>query len=222
MRKYDLVIFDCDGTLVDSEALNNSVTADMIAEAGLPQYDIHYCLDHFAGITLTNIIHILEDRHPDVRFPTNAISLCRERVSLRMADELKTVPNAVETVRQVADQVKTCVASNGERGSVLQSLELSGLSQLLPEPVTYTANMVKHPKPAPDLFLFAAKQMGVPPKRCLVIEDSKFGVLAARSAGMDVLGITGVHHNPVEQAKILTQTGATAIIVTLPEMLAYL
>lgn len=221
MNKYDLVIFDCDGTLVNSELLNNSVTADMIAEAGLPQYDLQYCLDHFAGITLTNIIKILEDRHP-VHFPTDAVAVARSRVKARMPAELKSVPDAVETVRTIASQCKICVASNGERGSVLQSLELTGLSVLLPEPLTFTADMVKNPKPAPDLFLLAAEKMGVAPKRCLVIEDSKFGLLGAVSAGMDVLGIIGVHHHPEEQAKVLTQTGATAIITHLPEIIDYL
>lgn len=222
MKKYDLVIFDCDGTLVNSEPLNNSVTADMIAEAGLPQYDVQYCLDHFAGITLTNIIKILEDRHPGTRFAADAVIVARSRVKVRMAAELQLIPDAVETVRAIASQCKTCVASNGERGSVLQSLELSGLSLLLPETVTFTADMVKNPKPAPDLFLFAAEKMGVAPERCLVIEDSKFGLLGAVTAGMDALGIIGVHHYPEEQAAILTQTGAKAIITHLPEILSYL
>lgn len=221
MKKYDLVIFDCDGTLVDSELLNNSVTADMIAEAGLPQYDTQYCLDHFAGITLTNIIKILEDRHK-VKFPDNTVAVARQRVRERMAAELKTVPDAVETVREIAARYKACVASNGERGSVLQSLELAGLSLLLPETVVFTANMVKHPKPAADLFLLAAREMGADPKRCLVIEDSKFGLLGAVTAGMDVLGIVGLHHDPDAQGKILTQTGAMAIIHHLPEIKSYL
>lgn len=221
MKQYDLVIFDCDGTLVDSELLNNSVTADMIAETGLPQYDTQYCLEHFAGITLTSIVKILEDRHK-VTFPSDIVAVARQRVKARMAAELKTVPQAVETVRQIAAHHKICVASNGERGSVLQSLELAGLSLLLPEPVVFTANMVKHPKPAPDLFLLAAKEMGVKPQRCLVIEDSKFGLLGAVTAEMDVLGIVGLHHDPVQQAETLRQTGATAIIHHLPEILDYL
>ena len=221
MKKYDLVIFDCDGTLVDSELLNNSVTADMIAENGLPQYDTQYCLDHFAGITLTNIIKLLEDRH-DVRFPADTVAVARQRVKERMAAELRTVPHAVETVREIAAHHKICVASNGERGSVLQSLELAGLSLLLPEPVVFTANMVKHPKPAPDLFLLAAEKMGAAPERCLVVEDSKFGLLGAVTAGMDVLGIVGLHHHPEAQARTLTETGATAIIRHLPEILDYL
>lgn len=219
--RYDLIIFDCDGTLVNSEALNNSVTADMIAEAGLPQYNLQYCLDHFAGITLGNIIHILEERH-DVRFPENAIDLCRQKVQMRMAAELKSVPHAVETVEALVQNYKACVASNGERGSVLQSLVLTGIKPFFPDDIIFTANMVAHPKPAPDLFLFAAKQMGIAPERCLVIEDSIFGVQAARAAGMDVLGITGVHHAPEHQAIALRDNGATDIIMTLPDILAFL
>lgn len=221
MRKYDLVIFDCDGTLVDSERLNNSVTADIIAEMGLPQYDTDYCLEHFAGITLTSIIKILEDRH-QISFPDNLVEITRERVKQRMPAELGTVPDAVETVRQIARDYKVCVASNGNRGTVLQSLELAGLGVLLPENIVFTANMVKHPKPAPDLFLLAAKTMGVAPERCLVIEDSKFGLLGAVTAGMDVLGIIGLHHLPADQAEILRRTGAMAIIHTLPEILDFL
>lgn len=219
---YDLIIFDCDGTLVNSEALNNSVTADMIADAGLPQYDLQYCLDNFAGITLTNIIHILEERHPGVKFPDDAVALCRQKVAVRMPAELQSVPHAVETVEAIVRDYKTCVASNGERGSVLQSLTLTGLKPFFADEIVFTANMVAHPKPAPDLFLYAAEKMGVAPERCLVIEDSIFGVQAARAAGMDVLGITGVHHDPDHQAVALRENGATDIIITLPGILEFL
>lgn len=219
---YDLIIFDCDGTLVNSEALNNSVTAEMIADMGLPQYDLQYCLDNFAGITLTNIIQILEERHPDVKFPDDAIELCREKVALRMPTELAGVPHAVETVAALMQGYKICVASNGERGSVLQSLDLTDLKPFFADEIVFTANMVAHPKPAPDLFLYAAQKMGVAPERCLVIEDSIFGVRAARAAGMDVLGITGVHHDPGHQAVTLRENGATGIIITLPGILEYL
>jgi HAD superfamily hydrolase (TIGR01509 family) len=218
---YDLIIFDCDGTLVNSEALNNGVTADLIAEMGLPQYDLQYCLEHFAGSTLTHIIELLETRH-DVTFPKDAVELTRQKVKHRMPGELKAIPQAVEAVGALAQDYKICVASNGERGTVLQSLDLTNLKQFFPEDIVFTANMVAHPKPAPDLFLFAAKNMGVAPERCLVIEDSIFGVRAALAAGMDVLGITGTHHAPEDQAQTLRENGATDIIMTLPGILEFL
>lgn len=219
--RYDLIIFDCDGTLVNSEALNNGVTAELIAQMGLPQYDLQYCLDHFAGSTLTYIIDTLEARH-DVRFPDDAGAWCHERVLARMATELKAIPHAVETVEALGRDYKICVASNGDRQTVLKSLAQTLLARFFPEDHVFTANMVAHPKPAPDLFLHAAATMGVLPERCLVIEDSVFGVRAARAAGMDVLGITTTHHAPDDQAMALRESGAADIMTGLPGILEFL
>ncbi|MGZ9108347.1 MAG: HAD family hydrolase [Micavibrio sp.] len=216
-----LVIFDCDGTLVNSEALNNSVTASIMAENGAPQYDLDYCLNHFAGIRLSEMIAIVEERH-NLRFATDAAEQYASRVTARMPQELKVVKQALETVEMVAARGPVCVASNGERGNVLMSLSLTGIAAIVPAERTFTANMVKHAKPAPDLFLYASEKMGVHPDHCLVIEDSVFGVQAARAAGMRVLGFTGVHHDPENQAALLKRDGAMAIIQTLPEIVAFL
>jgi HAD superfamily hydrolase (TIGR01509 family) len=216
-----LVIFDCDGTLVNSEALNNSVTAAIMAENGAPQYDLDYCLNHFAGIRLSEIIAMVEERH-NLRFAPDAVEQYASRVTARMPQELTAVKQALETVRTIATRGPVCVATNGERGNVLKSLSLTGIADIVPEERVFTANMVKHAKPAPDLFLYAAEKMGVHPDRCLVIEDSVFGVQAAQAAGMRVLGFTGVHHDPDHQAGLLKRDGAMAIIQTLPEIIAFL
>lgn len=217
----ELVIFDCDGTLVNSEALNNSVTAAIMAENGAPQYNLDYCLNHFAGIRLSEIIAMVEERH-NLHFVPDAVEQYAKRVTERMPLELKPVKAALETVKTIAARGSVCVASNGERGNVLKSLLLTGVAEIIPDTKTFTANMVKKPKPAPDLFLYAAEKMGVDPEHCLVIEDSVFGVQAARAAGMRVLGFTGVHHDPENQADLLKRNGATAIIQALPEIIAFL
>lgn len=216
-----LVIFDCDGTLVDSEALNNRITASIMAENGAPQYNLDYCLNHFAGIRLSEIIAMVEERH-NLRFAPDAVEQYRKGVLERMPFELKPIKAALETVNAVAARGPVCVASNGERDNVLKSLSLTGIAGIIPDNLTFTADMVRHPKPAPDLFLYAAQKMGADPEQCLVIEDSVFGVQAARAAGMRVLGFTGVHHDPENQAALLTRNGATAIVQTLPEIIAFL
>jgi beta-phosphoglucomutase-like phosphatase (HAD superfamily) len=103
------------------------------------------------------------------------------------------------------------VASNGERSNVVESLNLTGLKKHFVDGHIFTKIQVKNPKPHPDLFLFAATQMGVAPENCVVIEDSAAGVRAGVAAGMMTFGFTGASHDPIKQAEILKSAGATAV-----------
>jgi beta-phosphoglucomutase-like phosphatase (HAD superfamily) len=101
-----------------------------------------------------------------------------------------------------------CVGSNGERLNVTRIIEAAGFTRFFPDAHIFTKDMVKHAKPAPDLFLLAAEKMGVPPKRTLVIEDSPTGTAAGVAAGMTVVGFTGAAHDHAAQAKLLRAAGA--------------
>jgi HAD superfamily hydrolase (TIGR01509 family) len=208
---YDLIIFDCDGTLVDSEYLNNKVTADLLAELGLPQYNVDYALTHFAGKSMSDIRKFIEV-DAEVSLPDTFVMEYAKRVTAGMPDLMKRIPGALETVGALHERVKICVGSNGERSNVLAALSIAGLSSFFPEEFVFTKNMVKNAKPAPDLFLLAADRMGFAPSQTLVAEDSVTGTLAGVAAGMTVVGLTATFHDPVAQAKALKEAGAHYVV----------
>lgn len=217
MGSYDTIIFDCDGTIADSEYLNNKATADLLAEAGLPHYTIEYSLKHWVGMTLTAIKEKVEAAEA-VKLPNSFVPDYIARVSAYQSTELKPVVGAVDAVRMLADKYKTCVASNGERANVINSLRMIGLLDLFGEEKTFTKIQVARGKPAPDLFLFAAQKLGADPARCIVIEDSPSGVMAGIAAGMYVIGFTGAHHDD-QGALPLKEAGAHEICASWGDIL---
>lgn len=132
--------------------------------------------------------------------------------------------NADQLVARSKTLGKICVASNGERSSVIKSLKMTGLYEAFDggEDHIFTKIQVENAKPAPDLFLFAAEKMDVLPKDCAVIEDSVAGVRAGIAAGMYVLGFTGSHHNPAMHANALKEAGAHRIFSDLIHIADYL
>lgn len=221
MSAFDLVIFDCDGTLVDSERLNNSATSKILSDMGFPQYDTDYCIAHFTGTTLKDILKIVGTRH-GVTLPDNVKADYVEAVNNRMAAELRAAPDAVAVVKAVAASCKICVASNGQRSNVLKSLAVTGIDRIIPEAEVFTANMVANPKPAPDLFLMAAEKMGALPGRTLVIEDSIPGVTAGLAAGMTVFGYTGLAHDKALQKISMEKLGVHVISESLNDILPFM
>jgi HAD superfamily hydrolase (TIGR01509 family) len=209
MNKYDLIIFDCDGTLVDSETLNNEVAACVLTDYGLEGYSLETCLRDFAGRSWTEIKKIVDARH-HIDLPRSVIQNYIDTVQARMEKELQAVEGALDFVASASQKYKICVASNGERGNVVKSLQLTGYDAYFPDNITFTKIQVANAKPAPDLFLFAADKMDVAPARCLVIEDSVSGVKGAVAAGMDVIGFTGVAHDKKAADKALTNAGTMA------------
>lgn len=209
-NSYDLIIFDCDGTLVDSEYLNNKVCGDVLRDFGLSEYTTEKCVVEFSGRSWTEIRQILEDRH-ECDIPDQIIQDYIKGVDEQRPALLKTIPHALETVKRCETQTKIAVGSNGERSNVLKSLEQCGFMDIFTEDNVFTKIQVERPKPHPDLFLFAAEKMGVSPSRCLVIEDSPTGVLASVAAGMEVWGFVECSHDPNLQKKYLKESGATLI-----------
>lgn len=214
MKRFDLVIFDCDGTLTDSEYLNNQAVLDVLHEEGLTQYNLDHAYQHWLGNTLTSINLKIQMETGHV-FPSDIIDRQIRRVAELQKTSLKPVDGAPDLVRAASEQYKICVASNGERSNVLRSLELTDMMPYFTPETVFTKIQVKNPKPAPDLFLFAASHMGAEPERCVVIEDSAAGVMAGAAAGMTTWGFTGSSHNPEKQRETLLAAGADDVFPTL-------
>jgi HAD superfamily hydrolase (TIGR01509 family) len=219
--KYECVIFDCDGTLTDSESLNNQATADVLSELGFPQYTYDVCLNEMVGMTMTAVKKMIEDREHQ-KLPDDFIERFIRLVSDRMDGHLQPVPHALESVTAIAKHHKTCVASNGERGIVIKSLKAIKLYNDFDDDRIFTKSQVSRGKPFPDLFLYAAEKMGVAPDKCIVVEDSIAGATAGLAAGMLTIGITAVSHDPQEDSKNMKKAGVQHIYQSWPEIVAFI
>ena len=211
---HSLIIFDCDGTLVDSEHLYNAITAELLNEIGYTEYTPELCLELFAGHSWTTIRQRLEERHgepPPPDITQRYIRIANEKLD----DNFDPAPHANDVLTNLKARSKICVASNGERGNVIKSLNVTGLLPHFKEEHIFSKIQVERPKPAPDLFLYACANMNEPPEKSIVIEDSAAGVKAARAANIDVLGYVGTSHNKDKQASLLKAAGATTIIDSL-------
>lgn len=214
-----LVIFDCDGTLADSEDLNNRAMLDVLHADGFTQYDMAYAHKHWVGSTASTIVAAIESE-TGRPVPGDAVARYMALAQERMARELQPVAGAAHLVGTCAARTKICVASNGERRNVLDSLRIIGVMPFFAEDRVFTKADVARPKPHPDLFLHAALQMGAAPGDCIVIEDSPTGVRAGVAAGMTVWGFTGTAPDPAAQAEALMTAGARNIFARLEQMAA--
>ena len=201
----DLVIFDCDGVLVDSEVIScrahaetltrhgYTITSDQVLQRFLCRSMRQATLEIEAELGRS----LPEDFHTQV---------CAE-IFRSFAESLEATPHVNEVLAAITRPV--CVASSGPPEKISASLNRVGLYDRF-APHIFSAVQVRKGKPAPDLFLFAAEQMRTSPKRCLVIEDSVAGVTGARAAGMTVLGFHGGSHCPPGHAGMLRTAGAVA------------
>ncbi len=185
----ELVIFDCDGVLVDSEPLAMRVLLDTIRAQGL-SLDPEVGYDLFLGRSLESIGKTLAEDF-GILLDDAALAEMRQRLYAVFQAELKPIPGIAEVLE--AMPVPFCVASSSQPERVELSLRLAGLWKWF-EGRMFSATMVARGKPAPDLFLFAADCMGHAPSACLVIEDSPAGVRAAHAARMRVVGFVGGGH----------------------------
>jgi HAD superfamily hydrolase (TIGR01509 family) len=184
-----LVIFDCDGVLVDSEPISVDVLVKVItANGGVMSEAAVY--ERFLGMSMPSVMAILDAEY-GFAMTEQHLSDLRVELRERFALELKPIPGVADAMRRLEQQ--RCVASSGSPERIRLSLRTTGLLELL-EPNIYSASMVERGKPAPDLFLHAARMMGVPPAACIVIEDSPAGVRAAKDAGMQVFAFAGGSH----------------------------
>ena len=178
------ILFDCDGTLVDSENITNRVVANMAGELGISM-TLREAQIKFGGKTLDAVIYGMKEMSgKDI--PADWLPRLVKEVSKAYETNLQPM----EGIKKLLDSIDIpiCVASNGEPRHVKGSLMLTGLNGYFNENI-FTASEVNRPKPAPDLFLHAAKKMGFKPKDCVVIEDSIPGVTAAVNANIKVYGL---------------------------------
>ncbi|PBC19028.1 MULTISPECIES: HAD-IA family hydrolase [unclassified Mesorhizobium] len=215
----ELVIFDCDGVLVDSEALSVSALLGMIERAGgTVSEDAAY--EHFLGKSVKSVREILAS---DFGLEISDQHLTAMRVDLmrKFREELKPIPGVREMLPKLG--LPFCVASSGTLERIRYALDVTGLLGLM-EPHLFSAAMVAKGKPAPDLFLHAAAIMQAHPRKCLVIEDSPAGVAAARAAGMRVLAFTGGAHagDPALKARLASSEPdfIFADMLQLPDLIA--
>ena len=188
MRPFDLVIFDCDGVLVDSERLSIALDAVFLEQLGWPMSESEI-VERFVGRTEAAMRAEIEahlGRAIGAEWDAFADHYVR-----RFAEALEPVDGIVAALDAVqAAGVPICVASSGDHGKIRRNLAKTGLLERFDGRI-FSGDDVEHGKPAPDLFLHAADVMGVAPARCAVVEDSRHGVAAARAAGMRVFAYGG-------------------------------
>jgi HAD superfamily hydrolase (TIGR01509 family) len=183
----ELVIFDCDGVLVDSERISNEVLASMLSDEGLSK-TLEEARRDYQGLLLGDIATAAEAElgRP---LPVGWLEAYEHARAEAFRRELRAVPGAEEAVARVsAAGVDVCVASQGKLEKTQLSLQLTGLRELFCDRALFSAHSVARGKPYPDLFLHAASTMGVDPSVCVVVEDTPSGVVAAVAAGMRVFG----------------------------------
>jgi FGGY-family pentulose kinase/HAD superfamily hydrolase (TIGR01509 family) len=192
LNTSNLVIFDCDGVLVDSEPISIGVLLSVIREFG-GEIGEATAYERFLGRSMATISGMLRDEF-GLTFGDDQLERVRAAVFERFRRELKPISGVREAIEALAATGgKRAVASSSQLDRIRLSLQVTGLADLL-EPHIYSASMVSRGKPAPDLFLHVARDMGVAPANCTVIEDSPAGIAAAKAAGMRVFGFVGGSH----------------------------
>ncbi|APO54734.1 HAD superfamily hydrolase (TIGR01509 family) [Bradyrhizobium diazoefficiens] len=210
--KPDLIIFDCDGVLVDSELLSCRCLSEVLAEFGLALSE-EQALELFLGRSTRAIEQHYRDLGQVV--PDGFLPRLKSRVLETFSASLEPIPGVGAVISGLA--APFCVASSSDIDRVSLSLDVTGLRAHFGARL-YTAQMVRHGKPAPDLFLHAAAQMGAEPARTLVIEDSVSGVQAGRAAGMTVWGfVGGSHYRARDGRAILSAAGADRVFARMSD-----
>lgn len=205
----DLVIFDCDGVLVDSEVLAVEAFCEVLVAAGVPAQPsmIARCFGMKQSDILGRVAHdtglAVPDGVADALWPATRALFDRS---------LRPMPGVADFIARLGDGPR-CVASSSSLERIRFSLARTGLDGFFGDHV-FSSQMVERGKPAPDLFLLAASRMGVQPERCAVIEDSIFGVEGARAADMRALGFLGGSHIVPDHGAKLLASGAEAALAT--------
>ena len=203
MTPFDLIIFDCDGVLVDSEILARRAVQSVFRQAGI---EITAAMvNEVVGMKFADLLRGLEartgqrlgeDYHPRFWKETQAL----------FTTHLLPVPGIVEFLE--ASTTPRCVASSSDHERIRHSLAVCDLARFFGPGAVFSSHDVAQGKPAPDLVLHAARQMGADPARCLVIEDSRFGILGAKAAGMTAYGFLGGAHLAADTGEALREAGA--------------
>ncbi len=214
-RPYDLVIFDCDGVLVDSERISSREFSLLLRELGL-EFTLAEMFDTFMGNSMQRCLDIVAERLGRAP-PEGLLDQYHANMRVALMRELQPI-DGISALLDTLDRagLPYAVASNGRHAKMETTPGVTGLLSRF-EGRRFSATDVARPKPAPDLFLHAAGQAGVPPSRCVVIEDSPLGVQGAVAAGMTVVG-----YADLMPAHRLRAAGATQVVDHLSEVEAIL
>jgi HAD superfamily hydrolase (TIGR01509 family) len=210
---FDLVIFDCDGVLVDSEIISASTLADNLTRIGFP-VDLDYVNEHYLGRSF-EVIDADHRRRSGRPLPKEFGDIWYGELFAAFRRELKPIAGVADVLRRLA--IPKCVASSSTPARLMLALEVSGLAELCGSHV-FDASMVRRGKPAPDLFLYCAERMGAAPTRTLVVEDSLAGIAAAVAAGMTAWAfVGGSHYGAGRDIDPLRRAGAARIFSSMTE-----
>ena len=212
-----LVIFDCDGVLVDSEVIASRVFAACLAEAGFAM-SVEEAMAFGVGKSAATLGVAVEQAFGRP-LPAGFIEGMRARIMAAFTDELRAVEGIDRLLAALT--LPRCVASNSHIDRVRHALTATGLLPHL-DPHIYTAAMVARGKPAPDLFLYAATQHRVAPDRCLVVEDSPSGVAAGLAAGIPVVGFVGASHCPPDHGAAMRAAGCIEVFARMDDLAEFL
>jgi HAD superfamily hydrolase (TIGR01509 family) len=189
VRRFDLLIYDCDGVLIDSEVISAQMLIEELAGYGVA-IDRAFVTRHFLGRSYPVVLSEVRTRF-GVALPETFETDYRARLMAAFESRLQVMPGARDALEATA--IPWCVATSSSAPRAARSLAICGLADLVGERL-FTASQVTRGKPAPDLFLLAAERLGAAPERCLVLEDSLNGLRAARAAGMAVWRFVGGSH----------------------------
>jgi HAD superfamily hydrolase (TIGR01509 family) len=215
MSQPNLVIFDCDGVLVDSEIIAARVEADLLTDVGF-EITAEELAETYAGLTFKDVLMRVEEIS-NIPFQISLLDRAEELVDRRLRAEVRAIEGVHEAVAAVP--VPFCICSNSRTERIEFMLEKVRLLPLFSGRIfSALETPTGKPKPSPDVFLHAAKSLGAEPSRCFVIEDSVHGVTGATAAGMRVIGFTGASHSYPGHADALTEAGAETVIRRWPEL----
>ena len=189
LQSVDLVIFDCDGVFADSEVLSASLLIRQLLDFDI-RIDADYVYRNFVGKSFPVVADIISERF-GIALPPTFVSDYRASLREAFTESLQTTPGFLDMLSQLT--CRSCVATSSSAPRVANTLETLGLAEYFGKDV-FTASQVARGKPAPDLFLFAAREMSTTPERCLVIEDSAAGIEAGLAAGTKVWRYVGASH----------------------------
>ena len=212
MIRPGLVIFDCDGVLVDSELIDARIRSECFRAEGFPI--TLEDLQASSGISGAGLAEMIRRRFGRPLLE-GFMQATRAKIMTAFTDELRAIEGVSELLGSLTMQV--CVASNSHLDRVRHSLEVTGLFQFF-DPYVFSAIMVERGKPAPDLFLLAAELLNVSPAECLVVEDSVHGIIAAQAAGMEVVGFCGGSHCQTGHTELLIGAGCKRVFARMSEI----
>ena len=212
---FDLIIFDCDGVLVDSEIIAADVESKLLTEAGYP-ISAEEMGERFAGMTWQNILFEVE-REASIPLSASLLDKSEKILDLRLAQEVTAIPGIPAALAKI--DLPRCICSNSTSQRLDTMLTKVGLKPLF-APHIYSAKDLgpDRVKPKPDIFLHGAAQFDLAPSQVIVVEDSVHGVHAARTAGMRVIGFTGASHTYPSHADRLTDAGAETVISRMADL----